>query len=405
MAENKRIVWIDQLRGLAFYTVILGHLSLGESAITWIYSFHMPLFFMISGYTLNISKVYKTGFKECFSKLFKGLLVPYAWMQLICFALRFVVSLIRNKPVSVKEYLFGIIIGHSGYADAPSNPLYYVLLLFLAQMGLWLLIRVAKGKTGILALLAASLSLLSIFTQNIDLPWHINVVPMAILFILTGRFLMEGYLAIEDRIQRTNKMLYVLFCLILIAIGFLLSHFNGKISIHGNEYGRSVLIFLLSAVVTSIAFSLLVMLLPGSKVLTFIGRNTLLYMGIHKPVLLIAESLFRKQNDTPEFILIASVVCFFGLIPVAWLFNRYMPYVCGKSTENQGVAFKACKYIVLAVGGAVPYLYFLDDYISDNFYIKAALWIFYFVAVFAVERVFTKCVPFMFLLRQKESLK
>ena len=405
MAEKKRIVWIDQLRGLAFYTVILGHLSLSAGAITWIYSFHMPLFFMISGYTLNIERLYKISFKEHFTKLFKGLLVPYFWMQLISFALRFIVGLVRNKPVSVKEYIIGMLIGHSSIADAPSNPLYYVLLLFLAQMGLWLLVRISKGKMGVLALLATLFSLGSIFTQNINLPWHVNVVPMAMLLILIGRFLMDGYLAAEDKLQRFNKVLYVLFCTVLIAFGFLLSRFNGKISIHGNEYGRSVLIFLVSAVITSVALSLLVILLPKSKVLTFIGRNTLFYMGIHKPVLLIAESLFRKQNDTLEFVLITSVVCFFGLIPVAWLFNRYLPYVCGKGTEKQSVMFKICKYIVLAVGCAVPYMNFLEDYIADNFYIKAALWVFYFVAVFAVERVFTKYLPFMFLSGQKESLK
>ena len=46
MAEKKRIVWIDQLRGLAFYTVILGHMSIGKSLKNWLYSFHMPLFFI-----------------------------------------------------------------------------------------------------------------------------------------------------------------------------------------------------------------------------------------------------------------------------------------------------------------------------------------------------------------------
>lgn len=396
--ENKnRVIWIDQLRALAFYAVILGHLNVGDNLRVWLYSFHMPLFFMISGFILNIEKIQKASFRDYASKLSKKLLVPYMWLQMFSFILRFAVSLIRNKPVSVKEYLFGILIGHSSIADAPSNPLYYALLLFLAQLGLWFVIRICKGNKGKIGAVLSVFALVSVATQGVDLIWHINVVPMAMLLIFTGRVLMDIYNSYCRRLRGINKALYLGICIMLLIAGSLIGFFNGKISIHGNEYGRSVILFLVCAVIMSVAFSLLVMSLKKSRILTFIGNNTLFYMGVHKPVLLILESLFRKQDDSWQFILVSSIICFIGLIPFAWFFNNCFPYTCGNITKKESPAFKAGKYVMLTLCGVVPYFYLIEDLVGDNMLFNIIAWAFYCIIVIAAERVFTKIMPFMFL--------
>lgn len=396
--ENKnRVIWIDQLRGLAFYAVILGHLNVGDYLRVWLYSFHMPLFFMISGFTLNIDKIQKSSFKEYVSKFSKKLLVPYIWLQMLSFVLRFAVSLIRNKPVSVKEYLVGILVGNNSLVEAPSNPLYYVLLLFLAQIGLWFVIRVCKGNKAKMGAVLSAFALVSVTTQGIDLIWHINVVPMAMLIIFMGRVLMDFYNSYCRNLQKMNKAFYLGICFMLLTAGGLLGFFNGKISIHGNEYGRSVILFLVCAIITNVAFTLLVMPLGKSRMLTFIGKNTLFYMGVHKPVLLIFESLFRKQDDSWQFILVSSVVCFLGLIPFAWLFNKCFPYVCGNKADKENLPFKAGKYVMLALSGAVPYLYLIEDVVGESLLYSAIAWVLYGIIVIATERVFTKVLTFMFL--------
>ena len=51
--ENKREINIDVLKGLGIIFVMLGHMvGIGfyEDIYVYIYSFHMPLFFFISGY-------------------------------------------------------------------------------------------------------------------------------------------------------------------------------------------------------------------------------------------------------------------------------------------------------------------------------------------------------------------
>lgn len=403
MAEKKRIVWIDQLRGLAFYTVILGHMSIGKSFKTWLYSFHMPLFFMISGLNLNIERVYKTSFKDFTLRLAKKMLVPYMWLQMLSFVLRYEASIVNCKPVPVKEYLIGILVGNNNIIGAPSNPLYYVLLLFLAQVGLWFVIRITKGEKGLIGAILSVLAVGSVCLQKIDLPWHINVVPTAMLLIFIGRLLMDAYLSVRENLHKMNKALYLGICAVLLGVGYVLNRYNGRISIHGNFYGKEFIIFLVCAVSSSVAIAMLVMLLPKSKALTFIGANTFFYMGIHKPLLLVLEAYAGEYENHPVFIIVGSLVCFFGLIPVAWFFSKYMPYTCGNSTTEETTAFKIFKYIAVAVSGIVPYYALVGDYIAGSVSKELIAFAVFAVIAIVTEAVFTKHLPFMFLKEKRRE--
>lgn len=44
-----RIKWIDNARAIGILLVVLGHSLIPASIQTYIYSFHMPLFFFLSG--------------------------------------------------------------------------------------------------------------------------------------------------------------------------------------------------------------------------------------------------------------------------------------------------------------------------------------------------------------------
>lgn len=86
--ENKRDLTLDYLKAFAIILVVFGHCiqyGLGQPNIDFfdnniikvIYSFHMPLFMMISGYLFGFS-VKKHSFKEIIFGKLKSLLVPIA---------------------------------------------------------------------------------------------------------------------------------------------------------------------------------------------------------------------------------------------------------------------------------------------------------------------------------------
>lgn len=52
-----RIESLDILKGIGIILVVVGHMIGNQLYIRpWIYAFHMPLFFMLSGYCFNIAK-------------------------------------------------------------------------------------------------------------------------------------------------------------------------------------------------------------------------------------------------------------------------------------------------------------------------------------------------------------
>ena len=97
--RGQRIVFIDQLKGIAIFGVVLGHL-IGHNAgsdnglWTFIYSFHMPLFMFISGYlasvtstaeTLSWNKIGRTILKKSRTLLLPsltwGIVIPYFLLE------------------------------------------------------------------------------------------------------------------------------------------------------------------------------------------------------------------------------------------------------------------------------------------------------------------------------------
>ncbi len=90
---RERLEYVDQIRGFAILLVIVGHLIQfnqiggGDSnpLFNVIYSFHMPLFFMISGYIgSKVSKVSSLqGYGLFLLKKAKVLLIPYFFWRLV----------------------------------------------------------------------------------------------------------------------------------------------------------------------------------------------------------------------------------------------------------------------------------------------------------------------------------
>ena len=89
--KKQRIEYFDAAKGIAIIAVIVGHMGLIARGMTlterFIFSFHMPIFFLISGYFLSS----RMTLWEFAKKRFKQLIFPYiftwgimcAWLPVI----------------------------------------------------------------------------------------------------------------------------------------------------------------------------------------------------------------------------------------------------------------------------------------------------------------------------------
>ena len=135
--KNKvnRIQAIDAIRGFGMLLVILGHTDCSEVLHRWICSFHMPLFFIISGY---ISKSKQVSFKEKTEDGVKKYIIPYFMYCGIMFliygvfrgALKYGLS--AELTNSLLTYMGGILYSRGSLLYMPlCTPLWYLTCFFL----------------------------------------------------------------------------------------------------------------------------------------------------------------------------------------------------------------------------------------------------------------------------------
>ena len=78
VVESSRLKWADIAKGIGIVLVVWGHSSLPFEFRKWVYSFHMPLFFILSGY---FYKSQKYGFTDFFLRKLRTLIIPYFFLN------------------------------------------------------------------------------------------------------------------------------------------------------------------------------------------------------------------------------------------------------------------------------------------------------------------------------------
>ena len=87
--HTERVDWIDALKGFAILLVIVGHLiqtnyqsGIGNTIFNIIYSFHMPLFFFLSGFMVGFKDNGKLPFSFIKKKMATLLLPWLSWTMI-----------------------------------------------------------------------------------------------------------------------------------------------------------------------------------------------------------------------------------------------------------------------------------------------------------------------------------
>lgn len=92
MGKCVRVKWIDYAKGITMLLVIIGHTISDDLIRGMIFSFHMPLFFMLSCVTYRFS-LDKGELKAKTRKSFMHLIIPVISIFLICLVYRFLTDM------------------------------------------------------------------------------------------------------------------------------------------------------------------------------------------------------------------------------------------------------------------------------------------------------------------------
>ena len=83
MKNNKRIAWIDNAKAIAIFFIVLGHRLPSGELCGYLYSFHVPMFFFLSGLTFSADKSPQKYLKEKATRI----LIPYFAFSLVSIAI------------------------------------------------------------------------------------------------------------------------------------------------------------------------------------------------------------------------------------------------------------------------------------------------------------------------------
>lgn len=313
---NKRVQWLDILRGLTTVLVVIGHSEIGTFS-KYIYWFHMPLFFVLSGLLFKSLK-YTNEIESFIKKRTSRLLIPYFSYLILVFTFCQLPILVMQDTDFLHictHFLIVLFIG--GRAVGGLFGVYWFFTCLLITQIIFAVIHTSIKSIKYQLLIIFALYLLAHIEANyikagfmsIPIPWNADVSMFALLFYAFG-FYAKDLLDLKRLksikiLSISINMNAVCITAIILSVVFIILNINGiidySLDLKHVIYNNILLdlfipiIFILSTVYIT-QFNL-----PYSvkTVLTSIGTNSLPIIFLHIPIkysIDVANHLFIHTN-------------------------------------------------------------------------------------------------------------
>lgn len=343
--------WADIAKLIAIFFMVWGHIGTEPNIRNFIYTFHMPLFFFISGY---FEKAEKKSVNFLLYKNFKALLIPY--LSFSIFALFYCWIYPYNHPefypgvTSVQDFIIATFKGLIFMDDSisyryfmPNSPLWFLIALFINKVLFIFLNKVFYGKKWQVLMWGGIIILsLIIFPVLSSIKYYsIDSAVMGFSLYVAG-YLFNSY----NLLCLIRSRSWIIFIMTLLYMLFF-AYRNGSVDMDGGAFGNSIILFYINAIIgiiMVISFSELVsrVLNGENNILYFLGRNTLIILGLHGLFILMMKLVFKvlglPLNYYFNFIMALFVLVL--SIPAIYLIRRNFPFMIGvfkkEGKQNKG---------------------------------------------------------------------
>lgn len=319
---NHRLTGLDIAKGIGIILVVIGHSSLPYPLKRIIFAFHMPLFFLLSGYMINVEK-YREDISLFITKRVKRLLYPYLSFGIFFYFLWIASHYFMHMDPNVAFFkpFVGILMGEGSWLKQ-DTVLWFLPALFGAQI-IFFGQAVLFSRLPKFALVVTSLFLGYWGTRIHHGPWGFDIALVSQL-LLTAGYLLRQYHGMEWVLGRSRNVL-------LIAMGFLTFAFvmaaetNIFIDMNYRTYGHLEWFY-----ISGISGSILTMIIStwieqqktASRVFSFLGRESLTIMAVHYPIIRISAYFISILTNS------AVDLFFRSLWPVCSLWGIISGLVC-----------------------------------------------------------------------------
>lgn len=316
---KQRISYIDSAKALLIIFVVLGHILQYANPRydilpytlmqEFIYAFHMPAFFLLSGMLSDAEVWRKRSFADHIKSRCRTLVIPYIFFELLAIVYKH----FALHSVSLKDGLYFMAtlrcnVGADWYLPA----------LFLASLLYWLYVR-CPGRYTWIPVLAVSFIVPCILPDGHG--WN----------LLFRGLLGFGFMVTGGLLKNRFARLSLCKCLAAFLLTAAAAAAALKFSMGNDFYAcelRCPPLFLLGGV-CGLYFVLGLARLMDRRWLAWIGQNTLVIMGTHQLVLYTIPGNSSPLWVAGVFVLIAAVET-----AVVYLTNRFCPELIGKKRKE-----------------------------------------------------------------------
>ena len=336
ISDKKNISWIGIVKSIGIYLVFLGHIwshSRLTGIYTAIYSFHMPMFFILSGYLFSS----KDGFFEMTKKKLFRVFLPGVFYNVLFSPLYFLYS----EQFDAKEFISGLFFFRGEVVANPPCWFFYTLFFtFIVAK----LIRVDKCKNWInLIICAFSFGvgyLCFVYVSPVNDYFGVKELFPALAFFSLGKLLSSLKLAKYIESSRLKAFIFsVVFGVIWFIFGVIL---NKKIAFYGADFGN-YLYFVISGIFGTLFLVCLVIFLTSfgplnmvlCKIEKYPSNGSLLLIGTHYTFMMmyVANMSLSNLDNTLIFDIVSPIFIVVVLLiyyPVYRFCSKRLPFLTGE---------------------------------------------------------------------------
>ena len=321
---KQRIEFIDLAKGLCILLVVSWHvdtndlLYCNENIEKFFKAFRMPLYYVLSGIFLSIKGDYFMFFQKKINKI----IVPFIFFVTITNVVFWIGKDLlggyeKGWFAGEFQWMSPIIFCYEEFPLTFNNgPIWFLPCLFAAYMIYMLVDKISNNNfyTKLIFVLVISFGGFLLNKGGINIPFYINEAMCAIPYLLFGEFLRKRTgILVSNKLDKYNLLVSVFFFLILwllvVYFGgvFLMPYVNGLIGTLG------VLLFAKQ--------------FKHIPVISYIGRYSIVMLGIHGPMIGFFKSIFSRCISNlyiSDSLVFLAIVC--SVIIVTKLFVKYLPW-------------------------------------------------------------------------------
>ena len=325
-----RINWIDWAKAICIALVVMGHFNFNQSSFTYhsfIYAFHMPIFFLLSGY------LHKTtpSFFDSLKKNIVSLIIPYIFFNILTFLIFTLPLLLLGKittlglETSFQQFLIG---GSFTFA----GPTWFLICLFNIKL---ISCFILKLKIYLQIIISTVFPILALVIEA-DLYFGLKPAFISIPFFVIGFHLKQQKLIEKIKDQFSLEFTLFLTSFFLLVIG---NNIQGRVDIYKGILGEYPWLFYINALIGCFMVIMLCRMLNGikSKFIRTISSATIVILGLHifingyvyKFVAKFGILIYSEfQINLPVLILMTIAVILILYYPIIFL-QKYLPFFIG----------------------------------------------------------------------------